>query len=285
MVSQEFAEAVQKRLSERMPDIEVTKETVLKNNNIRLTGLNFHFDEKVVPVVYLDSYQDLPVEDAVDKIMDAILKAKGIELEDISLLQDFDSVKSRIIFSLINYDMNQELLSGIPHIKYLDLAIIFKCVFTIGEKEESTTIITNDVMAFWNISVDELYNLAKENTISIMGLKMRSLNSLLGEMAGYGSDYPAVPVYVVTNSFMSNGAGCILYEGILQNIFDQIHEDYYVIPSSIHEVLIMPQSHYEKSELLKLVVEVNHSKVAYDAILSDSIYLFNRNTKDLEIYK
>jgi hypothetical protein len=84
-------------------------------------------------------------------------------------------------------------------------------------------------------------------------------------------------MYVCTNVNKCNGAGVIFYKDFLKNISEKVGTDLYIIPSSIHEVIIVPANDKIDSELLKsMVPEVNETEVTVTEVLSNHVYLYKK---------
>ena len=94
----------------------------------------------------------------------------------------------------------------------------------------------------------------------------------------------AVPMYVCTNTMKLNGAGTILYTGLLQEFADRVGSDVFILPSSIHEMILIPANEYCDVDYLKdMVRTVNATEVAPEEILSDNVYYYNRLTDRVEL--
>ena len=92
--------------------------------------------------------------------------------------------------------------------------------------------------------------------------------------------------YVITNSNGINGASVILYTDILKEIGGFLGEDYYLLPSSIHEMLAIPVSApMDEKEMHEMVEEVNRSCVVSEEILSDSVYRYDCKAETIRICK
>ena len=92
-----------------------------------------------------------------------------------------------------------------------------------------------------------------------------------------------VPLLVLTNESKYCGAACMLYEGLLRNLSDEIRSDLFIIPSSIHEVLLLPdEGEFSEEELSALVCEINAHFINPSEILSDHVYRFKRLSGILE---
>ena len=131
-----FTKEVAKELRIRTAEkYEIRLNDVQKNNGVVLTAiLIMENDSNVTPSIYLNQYyqyyenMEMDMDEILDSILDIYKKNKTNRNVDMRFFTDYEKVKSRIIFKLINYDMNKELLSDTPHIKYLDMAIVFQCL-------------------------------------------------------------------------------------------------------------------------------------------------------------
>ncbi len=84
-------------------------------------------------------------------------------------------------------------------------------------------------------------------------------------------------MFILTNESRLNGATCMLYENVLDKFANEIKSDLYILPSSIHEVIILPKKEwYKKSDLESMINEVNTDNLSVDEILSDRVYMFER---------
>ena len=151
----------------------------------------------------------------------------------------------------------------------------------------------------WKVDFDELYQLALFNTMREFPWKMDSLvrvitenirkqeesvlpESLLKELEEMEN---GVSMYVLTNDHCVNGATCILYDNVLRN-FARVQDcNIFVLPSSIHEVMLVPENTETEPEFLaQLVVEANQSAVGLIDLLSDNIYYYDRERDQMYIY-
>ena len=86
-------------------------------------------------------------------------------------------------------------------------------------------------------------------------------------------------MYILSNTLRSYGAACIAYPHILEMIGEILQRDYYVLPSSVHEVVIVPYSSgLDIRELDEMVREINVTQVAEEEVLSSHAYLYRRST-------
>lgn len=294
MTYEKFIQEVQQLLQARLPqDISLVVQPVLKNNHQVLDGLLFTSPStNISPTLYLNSYYDSfqqgeSLSDICDHICKCYENAKWEEKIDLSFFQDFSKVADSLILKLIHTEKNKELLEQIPHIPYLDLSIVF-CYFIPAKTSilhnadtHATILIQNSHLNMWKINTETLYQHAKENTPRLFPTKIFPLTELFGETATDSLSSP--PLYVITNPFQFLGATALLYPDTLSRCEKLIEDDFYIIPSSIHELIVLPQNQASSKEYLTaLIQEVNQHHVATEEILSDHPYFYSHNTKKIQ---
>ena len=94
-------------------------------------------------------------------------------------------------------------------------------------------------------------------------------------------------MYVLSNKLKIHGATSIVYPGLLEDIAERLCSDLIIIPSSIHEVLIIPESYIDSQDNLppdyeSMIREVNETQLTDDEVLGDCVYHYRRDTKTLE---
>ena len=166
----DFAEAVRTETIKKLGgEYQVTVETKNKNNKAVYTGL--HISRKGMeaePLVYLDDYfkqyqnGNMTVSEAVECVVRASRK-KGPSVE-IRQFLEYENVKDSIVYRLINTEMNRELLDDLPHMEFLDLSVVFCCLVMEEEENPAFIWIHNIHMKLWDVTVEELYRAASENT-------------------------------------------------------------------------------------------------------------------------
>lgn len=286
---EEFKSEIIELIQEKLGDVKIDTRKVLKNNGRELTGITIlESESNIAPTIYLDFYylqyrQGRKINDIVDDIIEIYNENKFDTPIELSFFTDYDNVKNKIVYSLVNYERNKELLTDTPHIRYLDLAIVFRYVVQGNEVESATILIKDNHIKLWGISKEELYARASVNTPLMRPCEIVSMSNILkGLLQGDISDdeicMPS-PMYVITNKQKCCGASCILYENVLKEFADRMESDLYILPSSIHEMIIISASYgMNKEELTEMVRSVNSEQVADEDILSDNVYIFERAT-------
>ena len=266
---------------------------VVKNNGLHLTGITIcNRESNMAPTIYLDGYfADYKDGRTMENICKEIVQVyeKNKVQKDFSLEQvtDFKNVKDRICFKLINREKNAELLADTPYIEYQDLAVVFYILVSKDKSGITSITVRNSLMDMWGMDADILYYLAKKNTQRLFRGRVLSMMEVMAEIIGNSADAfedSAFPMYVATNVFKMNGACILLYDGVLKKFAEKIGGDFYILPSSVHEVIFVPANgDMDARYLIQMVKEVNATEVAPDEVLSDNVYIYHADKDFVEI--
>lgn len=302
MTYEEFKKEIIKKISKELLDVEEIKvSTVSKNNGVKLDGLVIREKNiNISPTIYLNNYYSMLVSGtSIDKIISEILYVYNYNKKesnfDISFFEDFDKVKNKIIFKLVNAKKNQELLEDVPHVKYLDLAIIFYYLMDdlIDENNQGLILIHKQIVDSWNVTVKDLMKYAMENTPKHCGLEVKKITEVLKEMTGKDlffsddtNDMSAMPLLVVTNEKKNYGAATLIYKDTLSNLAGEMKSDLFIIPSSIHEAIVFPATDMDFEhidDLKNIICQINSTELDEQDILSDNLYYYSREEHALSI--
>lgn len=264
--------------------------SVPKNNGTIMQGLIIYSSESnISPTIYLEGFyalyiKNMPLSTIVDKIWDLYQKSIPQKQIDMSFFQNYDQVKERIFYKLINFEKNKNRLSDMPHLHFWDLAIIFCYAFSSDELGDGTIQINNSHLNHWGVQVEDLMRDAETNTPRIFPHIFLSINTVMKQlMPDITLDEPSDnSMYILTNSIKTNGATAILYPHVLSQIAQKMMCDFYIIPSSIHELLILPQ-HDNKELPMQFLHQtislINSSDVEPEDILSDYPFFYDIKKK------
>ena len=271
----------------------ITINHVIKNNGCEMDGLVIMEKGKdIAPTIYLDSFYELytngeNIKNIIRQIEVIYEQNKNNVTFDVNILKHFDTIKDKIVYKVVNYRSNDKLLEQVPHKRILDLAVVFYCLLDNEYGRSATALIYNNNLKNWNVTIDDVYKAALKNTPDLLHSKISSMAALF-EKCGVNvdgeevdlKDYVPSDMYVLTNESKLNGAACILYENVLYDFAQKLGADLYILPSSVHEVILLPKlSMFEKDELVNMVKEVNTEGVAADEFLSDHVYEYNRTER------
>lgn len=289
----EFKETIMDLLCQRYPEeqYEVSLRRVTKNNGVLLDGVCiFPKDVNMTPTIYLNGYYEQYREgETMADILHGIQEEfnYGMEMTPtfISIQSGYKAIRSQIIMRLINYEKNAEILQECPYIPFHDLAITFRWLAHQDDIGISTALITNRDMERWGIDKSQLYQDACRNTPKIFPYRFSRMKDMMKEH-GMETDSALVELYIVTNEQGMNGATCILYQNVLEEVAAHLKCNFYLLPSSIHEMMICPDDGPITRELLlSLVKEANHMVVTMGEVLSDNIYYYDSETGLLSFLK
>lgn len=206
-------------------------------------------------------------------------------------MKEKNKMSKRILYQLMNYEKNKKLLEFIPHIPYLDMAIVFYFWEEREGVERAACLLSNQAMESMELTLEELEQIASENTPKDLPVSVHSIEEVIEELLedampdySYHDDdsIPAVPMHVVTNKEKLFGASAILYPQVLWSLGQSLQDDFYVLPSSIHECIVVPVSAVQSQESLKEIVEeINREQVPPGEILSNNVFCYCRKSDSL----
>lgn len=206
-------------------------------------------------------------------------------LKDIKTNQtsNYEKIKNKIVYKLVNYKENEKLLSDLPYILFLDMAIIFYILPEEIDRTRKDILICKEHLKIWKVKQNEIYQQAKKNTPILLPYKIKDTKNILQECETIGG---VSNCYILTNQNNWNGACCILYENILKSFAEKQNSNIIIIFFSIHEVLLVSEDErINRKELFNVVKPVNKGKVKKEEQLSNSIYLYEFNTEEFKIIK
>lgn len=289
---QQFVIVVKNKVALALGDgMSLNIHTALKNNGVERVGLTIS-DKRIniSPTIYLEEYykqfQDgFDMEDIITSILDVYQEVKFEHTWQIHTVKDFEIMRSKIVYKLIHAKKNESLLKNMPHIAYLDFAIVFYILFEVDDSGTATIPITHELIQLWDVSLDEVQQSAFCNAPTLLPACFKPMQVVIDELMGTNyREQESIEdlMFVLTNSLRSFGAACILYDGMLDKISEEIGENFYILPSSIHEMIIIPESNSPSREHLnEMITEVNQTQVDEEEFLSECVYYYDCATRTL----
>lgn len=287
-----FVSLIKDSVSERMGQgysIRVFK--VMKNNSLELDSLVVLKEGKnFAPNIYLNAYYEsfiagTSMSEVIDRIC-MIYEHCAIPIVQEDFEYSLELMSPHIFFRLISLERNKKLLTEIPYVKFLDLAITFHCLVRSEAEGIGTIRITNDHIEQWGITCDELKELAYNNTNRLFPPIIRPMDEVIKELL-YDDDTDneifdyedldgdTYPMYILTNEKGINGASSLVYKDVIRDFAQRINSDIYILPSSIHEIILIPKDELdEKERFEKMVIEINETQVPPEEVLSDQVYMY-----------
>lgn len=197
----------------------------------------------------------------------------------------YEAMKDRLMMQVINTKGNEELLCDVPHMDFADLSLVYRFVF--NTEPLQTAIVTNGLIHSYGITHEQLHIDALKSSINNFPVTIKTLEEVL---FGFCTD-SNFSIYVATIKGLSYGASCLCYPDFFERAAEVMKGSFYVLPSSIHEVLLAPANSDDPDDLtgtvknLKDIVQtVNRTEVAPEEKLSDSVYYYDAKNKTFEIF-
>lgn len=304
----EFQQYVERTLPNFLPEklsgAEISIREVTKNNGRELHGLTvLPQNTNIAPTIYLEgAYNEYTDGKDLDLVVSNVARIAAEnatppqELENIGKdFLNFDYVKNRIVMMVVNTEKNKDLLANTPHQNREDLSIVYKVMLDNNQDEMATILIRDEHMKTWGVGMDEIHEIAMENTRNLLPVTVQSMNDIMKEMLGNEGMpddmmqmmFEEMPIdqqmFVITNTAKMNGAACMFYEDVLANLSEKIGSDLYILPSSIHEVIAISANMGSPEELANMVKEVNGGQVSLEEQLSNHVYRYDANARTLSL--
>lgn len=282
--------AALKELAGEGYDISASK--IKKNNGVEVQAVNVRvMDSKICFNIYIDmiveeiARRNMTVMEAAQILFGIYNEYKNSSSEfDVEYIFNKDYILANVEYHLVNEERNSERLQAFPRKKVLDLVAIYRVVARSDERGIESYALNNQILKMAGISLEELDRAAFENTRKI-GFKVMTMRELLAEideeMAAATESGPTM--YVLTNIRKINGANILLYKERLSEVAEKMQDDFYILPSSIHELLAVPVSDADVKQLRKMVKEMNDNEVTPEEILGYEVYRYSRETEQIEI--
>lgn len=279
---------------------QVKKHDVTQNNNVKQTGITVMKEGvDIEPCVYLDElYREyeadgMKLDEIVDEVYRLILKyEEDMPDVDISVFQNWETIRDDIYPKLVNAEQNKELLEKIPHRNFMDLAVVYYAIARDYAREDiGTILILNGHMEIWGQEEENLYQTAMRNMRADGEADFVTLESVVKHILrgitlpdDESKDLRRKNMYILTNHRRRFGAAEILDKKTLRTIADQIGDRFIVLPSSVHETIVLPpKEEAEYGRLADMVREVNDTQVDVEERLSDHVYVYSRDEEMLKI--
>lgn len=308
-----FVDTMKNLIKEYLPgeyeDAEVVVKANKKLNNSYLGMTILKQETAIAPVINLEElygyYSQNPaysISDALQETAAAIQReATAIDLEPASLA-DYEKVKKQLYIRVFSAEQNADVLQDIPYIKQADLAITAHIMLKKDEDGFISTTVNDQMLKTYGITKEQLFRDAEENSPVLLPAQIERMDDVIAKLffaldtegAGISQDEmaemmdsmgkPEEQMLVVSNEKRMNGAAAIFYPGIMEQIGELIKGDYFILPSSTHETILIPDNgRYLSKELDDMVKAVNQSQVAPKDRLSDKAYHYDIKNKRFEL--
>ncbi len=298
MTKEQFLEQVtdQIRAECAVSDMDVGCGIFMKNNDTMKHGIVLkRRDEFISPTIYVDDfYQDFlrkkkTMKEVAEEVWERLAEVEEHARQYRDFSAEFEDCRRQIIYRLISLDRNKQFLQSVPYLPFLNLAIVFCIVCDASEDGLETILITDEVIERWQTSTKELVRLAEENTPRILPATVDSLTTVLLRYIGLPEEETSgkksrLPMFLLSNQSGVNGASVLLYPDILAGLADQCDSDLFILPSSIHELIVIPAGRKDRQgKLSEMVADINKNHVNREEVLSDTAYFYDRKKRKITL--
>lgn len=224
------------------------------------------------PAFYLeDLYEEFKENQDMDEIMnrivcDVVRYTGSFPCGDFA--EDISTRKDQIIMTLVNTEKNKGLLESVPHEEVLDMSVIYRVVMNEDENGIASIILTNELMQSAGITKEELGHIAYENTRRMFPAEIFELTETF---------------HIMSNSRKAYGAVTILYKDSMQDLAEHVGGSFYIIPSSIHEIIAVPDKGADLKYLVQCLAEGNSGFIEERELLSNTVYHYDAGNGNIRM--
>lgn len=258
-------------LSETVPNLRADVQPIRKNNGI------------------FEQYQNGKTTEALAEELAGLYRNRQDKTADLKKsFIPYEKAKENLIVGLCNAEMNEELLKTIPHEIREDLALVYRILLKHPDGEIESELVTNPLLEYWGIGEQALQEDAWDNMRRKNSPQFCRMDEILRELMypdGTSAETETeVPLYVLTNRVKAWGASYMFDKDTMAGIAKELGSSFIVFPSSIHEVLILPEEKgLDVEEMQEMVRTVNMTVVDSQEVLSNQVYRYDREEQTVSI--
>lgn len=286
-----LAKGIEENLPEELKNAKVEIQTITKNNGTKLTAINIRLEnENMTPTIYVSEYykdyinNKKEMEEIIKEVINLRQKHRKPNM-DLNWLEDFYKVKDKIIPTFIGLEENnKEIMDMCPYVKILDMVMVFRIEIDITEdNQKGTVIIKRDLQDKLGVTTDTLFETALKNIKEKKSLQIKSMKEVMMEMIGADSFEAGImdnnPMYIISNKEMVFGSYALIDEEFMWDVYDKLGDDFIIIPSSIHELIVIPMKELEMNHdyVNKIIKDVNRTQLDKKDVLSNHAYKFTKS--------
>ena len=207
---------------------------------------------------------------------------------DVQSITNYETAKNLLCFEVVGTEQNADMLANIPHTDVENMSMVYRLQLDSNEHGASTVLITNAMMEQYGVTKEQLDADAMENAPEIRPASFKTMAEVMAEMMGMPVEMMpqdmAPPMYVATNEDKVQGAAVMFYPNFMDQAAKELGGDVFVLPSSVHEVLILPDDgNMSVGELRDMVTTINATEVSAQDRLADSVYHYDAAARVFEL--
>lgn len=295
---QEFAEDIKEKLSQKgYGEVETNFHNIEKTNqnyeaisvvpaggNI---GVNYNIENAFASYEHSGDYEGV-LASATGAIASGL---DQVPVVNVNALMNYEIMKEKLSVEVISAEVNEELLAKVPHDRIEDLAVVYRFIMESNEDGRASILVNNDLIERMGVTHEQLRADALENSPEIRPAVIQGMNEVMKEMMGpeayemFGiPDDTEEMMFIATVPDKNSGAGVLAYQDFMDQAAEKIGGDFFILPSSIHEILLVPDDGQKGADELKaMVMDVNATQVSPDERLSDNVYHYDSKEHIFEL--
>lgn len=305
MSFEEFIERAKESIKDYLLEEYQAAEVDVRNTdkiNSRYVGMALRDENGVSPVVDLNKYYwDYSQGKSFESCMESMAELLEMERPSVGLqsLIDYEKAKEHLFVRVCGIKGNKEFLKNVPHTAVEDMAITYHVKMDMEEFGVVSTAVTDKILEGYGISKEELHHVAIENSEKLFPARIASMSDMLKEqtaalMCEGGMSEEEIdamlseapmekPMTVVTNNVGINGAAVLFYPNMMEQLAQKMEGDYFVLPSSVHETLLLPDNgDFTAAYLNEMVTSINETQVLPQERLTNEAYHYDALDKVFE---
>ena len=251
-------------------------------------GVNLNITNLYSNIESGDSYEDI-VSGAAKVAENALINSPAF---DIDAFKDYDRMKGNLAIEVVSAERNKGMLESVPHKEIEDMAVVYR--FLVGDSPAGagSILVTNQMLDNYGVTAEQLHQDAISNAPEIRPLVIEGMAEVLAKQMGVdnlealGFNIPPEQEQMFVASVEGNihGAGVLAYQDFMDQAAERAGGSFFILPSSIHEVLIIPDNgKFDTASLEKMVREVNATTVDIADQLTDNVYHYDAEEKVFEL--
>lgn len=295
---QEFAEDIKEKLSQKgYGEVETNFHNIEKTNqnyeaisvvpaggNI---GVNYNIENAFASYEHSGDYEGV-LASATGAIASGL---DQVPVVNVNALMNYEIMKEKLSVEVISAEVNEELLAKVPHDRIEDLAVVYRFIMESNEDGRASILVNNDLIERMGVTHEQLRADALENSPEIRPAVIQGMNEVMKEMMGpeayemFGiPDDTEEMMFIATVPDKNSGAGVLAYQDFMDQAAEKIGGDFFILPSSIHEILLVPDDGQKGADELKaMVMDVNATQVSPEERLSDNVYHYDSKEHIFEL--
>ena len=295
-----FKESILDHLREYLPeeygDARIKVEEVTKLDKTYRALTVCRKGSNIVPMIDLDGLYERFCEESgglLEKITRGIAEGVVREIRWKESLEDdfyleYETARERLFIRVSDAEMNRRMLEDLPHRVIEGLALTCHLFFITEDRHLYTTAVTRDLCSDYGITEEELIEEALQNSPKVFPPRFQALDERIRELEGEDDVIRITPrsgpkLYELTNREQINGASALFYPGMMEEIAHLLEDSYFILPSSVHEVMILPEEEETDTFMLKEIVRGANMQCLGDGDrLSDDVFHYDMKAKLFE---